>query len=439
MPSEILPNTAPCPCSVCCVTDDEGVRNAQGICPICEATCAHCGGPREGHSSELGRCLECTVTCDDCGQEVDAVNGHGHCHDCVVVCAGCSDEVAEVDEHDHCEQCSIVCSDCGAHCSSSDDIDSYGHCSECCCQCPECGNALRSDDSLRDHGCVNCVSDEDDSEDDDGNNALHSYSFKPCPRFLSHGNGERTAMYFGMEIETELASGNLSSYMSDTDLPSEWYAKEDGSLNHGAEMVSHPGTMAYWETANWDWTKRAIKAGGRSYDASSCGMHVHVSRRALTGLAQWRIHKMFALNSEWVQRISRRISGRLERWAKVEPDTLGTEDRGKYDQDSNWVPKEVKSGYLAKKIKGGYGSDRYVALNLTSSTLEFRIFRGTLDKEAILRNLAIVCLLCNWASEGMTVQEMTPSKFLEWVGKSGYRYVSRRIILHVKELLKKCA
>jgi hypothetical protein len=63
------------------------------------------------------------------------------------------------------------------------------------------------------------------------------------------------------------------------------YLKEDSSINTGGykgfEMVSHPATLEYYASNKnlWitlDYLRKVHNA--RSWDAKSCGLHIHISR-----------------------------------------------------------------------------------------------------------------------------------------------------------------
>jgi hypothetical protein len=97
--------------------------------------------------------------------------------------------------------------------------------------------------------------------------------------------------------------------------------------------------------------------GFKSWDAKTCGIHVHISRKAFKDSAHvWRFVQLFLKNkTEWVK-----LAGRnSKRWSSFDPDRLPILD-------------------ILKKKKN---PERYCAVNLCNyDTLEIRIFRGSLNE-----------------------------------------------------------
>lgn len=123
--------------------------------------------------------------------------------------------------------------------------------------------------------------------------------------------------------------------------------------------------------------------GYTSHNAGTCGLHCHVSRAALGDSYEEqedviaRILYFFEKHWNELVRFSRRTQNQLERWAS----------RYGY-QDS---PKEI-----LKKAKGGYG--RYGCVNLCNdSTIEFRMFRGTLKWNTLIATLQLIDRICDVA------------------------------------------
>lgn len=60
------------------------------------------------------------------------------------------------------------------------------------------------------------------------------------------------------------------------------YIKHDGFLSDGLEVVTHPMSLThYLHRMPWEQLRReALSRGYVSHQATTCGLHVHISRRA---------------------------------------------------------------------------------------------------------------------------------------------------------------
>jgi len=137
------------------------------------------------------------------------------------------------------------------------------------------------------------------------------------------------------------------------------FMKHDGSLKNGFEVVSLPMSLDSHRN-KWSSFFRMVKKTDLEV-RSTCGMHVHVSRELLT---QFQIGKIIIfLYSPQNNAFIRQIAGR--------------------------IPPKQFAELNAKKLKDVKNHhNRYSALNLTNpETIEFRLFRGTFNKEEVLKNI----------------------------------------------------
>ena len=162
------------------------------------------------------------------------------------------------------------------------------------------------------------------------------------------------------------------------------YAKHDGSLSEGYELVSHPLTLEYHkEIMPWaDVMDTAINMGYRSHQTSTCGLHIHVNRNGLgetyTDQEDVISRVVYFIEAHWNELLifSRRTEANINRWA------------GRYGLSEN-----TKVTYDKAKKNNCLG--RYVCLNLyNSNTIEFRIFRGTLKYETFIAAIELVDEIC---------------------------------------------
>ena len=294
-----------------------------------------------------------------------------------------------------CEHCldeeTIVCADCGTRLWNDSNAGSDDHplCQRCYdssyTTCERCGRLLLYDDA-----CYLNNGDEDYPYCEScyqqlRRGGIHSYDYKPLPIF--YGVGPR---YFGVELEIDgageydsnadkiLAIGNLDEPRV--------YCKHDGSLDEGFEIVSHPATL-YSHMHSFPWEQMmnaAVSMGYRSHQATTCGLHVHISRDAFGRTEQAQeaaiARLLFFVEKHWNEllKFSRRTNRQLERWAA----RYGYKD----------TPKEMMDH--AKSYHYG----RYTCVNLTNTeTVEIRIFRGTLKYNTFIATLQLVNRLCDVA------------------------------------------
>ena len=167
------------------------------------------------------------------------------------------------------------------------------------------------------------------------------------------------------------------------------YSKNDCTC--AVEIVSHPFSWNYWMLYGKELFKTLVQKlkdnNLYGYNAHNSGMHIHVSRKALKVSD---IVKMVSFvynpdNFKFILDISQRHLSRLEEWANPWMDT---------DTWNNLV-KIARNHQEAR-----YHSQRDTAINLQNrNTVEFRIFRGTLNFMSFCKNLEFVRSLCLWAKE----------------------------------------
>ena len=227
--------------------------------------------------------------------------------------------------------------------------------------CDECGDAYWDGDG---HYCP----------EEESSHLINSYSYKPRPYFFG------TATYhmgFELEVESDGNSIRDGAEVVSNALGERIYLKEDGSLNQGFEIVTHPHSLdEYQQHFDWDALKSLRRMGFRSWDTSTCGLHVHVSRTAF-GIPNSRkdITKVQAHELRFMKLIYdndrqiSRLAGRTSSYATFED-----------------------KGHLVSKIKyGSQHNGRYSAINSENSeTLEVRVFRGSLKPERVLMALELV-------------------------------------------------
>ena len=289
--------------------------------------------------------------CNDCFYEM-----HSYCHNCDDSIRNDESYYSDITNYDYCEQC-------------YHNVHSY---------CENCNHDYWTED-----GC-------------ECGTAIHSYSYKPDPIFFKSPK-EKSTYFLGVELETE-SKGNSNSECAEEldDISDLIYLKNDSSINDGFEVVTHPFSDC-WYTEHKSIFNDVLSTlrdnGFRSYNTTTCGIHIHITKRYLSGLDIAKLHLFFCENEEFIKVISQRKTNNLDQWGKIK--------------------KDKKAIYDQSKKKGG--SERYTAINLQNhQTIEFRIFRGTLNENSYHKNIEFVIALCKFVKV-TSLQQLTQNQFYNYI------------------------
>lgn len=335
---------------------------------------------------------ETKMTCLECGAVVD------------------SDTIHHFDGYDLCEHCfnsvTTVCDNCGTRIwrenSEGDAVHTLcSHCYEYSyTNCEDCGRLIHNEDAYYEEGgdypyCWECFEKLKDC-------AIKSYSYKPEPIFYGSG------IYYGVELEIDKGGeehDNAQKLLNIANKTEErLYCKHDGSIMEGFEMVSHPMSLDY-HTKEMNWSEifeKAIEMDYRSHNTSTCGLHVHVSRKAFgKDFEEQEVsiaRVVYFVEKHWNELVnfSRRTIDNLNHWA------------ARYATISDTTTETYEK---AKSKRMG----RYVAVNtLNYETIEFRLFRGTLRHKTFIATLQLVDEICKCAINlsNNEMEEMSWSEFV---------------------------
>jgi hypothetical protein len=231
-------------------------------------------------------------------------------------------------------------------------------------------------------------------------NGLCFYSENVLNRCAHAEPGKRLVM--GVELEME-SSGNesVSRMVRRVGGPvqEQYILKSDGSLRDGIELVTVPLTLReHADKLDWETTLAPYReAGFISGSTTTCGIHIHVNRAALSALT---IGKLLVFLNSQKQDLSAFVSN---------------------------VAQRKPTGYCArypKKLRAGknISSDKYDALHLLPKTVEFRIFRGNMRPERVLKNLEFVHALCTYMPTCSVTQIENVQQFLAWLYDNRKQY-----------------
>jgi hypothetical protein len=309
--------------------------------------------------------VRCTYKCGECEVVKLLAGRHDNLQvDGTPTCTTCIDDLSSRDQIGRCPYCGQYFTHM-MYCEQRD----RELCESCYDQgwdCDECGYTIYAGD---DHECYR-----------DRDSLIYDYSHKPRPEFYG-----RDDYYFGIELEVEdkceWGCNSGAEIVLET-VGNRMYMKHDGSLDNGFEIVSHPHSLDELKNeVNWGFLTRLKNAGFRSWDTSTCGLHVHVSRTAFRKNGkhdeahELRFQKLIYDNDKHVSA----IAGRETSYARF-----------------------ADKGNLVPKVKHG---------------LEIRVFRGSLKKQRVLSAVEFIHSAVEY-TRNMKIDPKT--KQLSWVRFMGY-------------------
>jgi hypothetical protein len=281
--------------------------------------------------------------------------------------------------------------------------------------------------------CDSCDShywegDDHDCDDDYDSGVIHDYSYKPRPYFFPpKERSPDTRLYFGIELEVEATRGERleCAEVVQANLGERAYLKYDGSLNNGFEIVTHPHTLEAFRK-DFAFDKFAIfrRSGLRSWDTSTCGLHVHVSRDAFGVPYDSR-------TDNYSEHINSRQTHEV-RFMKLIYDNE-TQVCKLAGRKSGYAHFEDKGNLMSKARGPGY--DRHVAVNTENdTTLEVRIFKGSLRPERVLGAIEFVHAGVEYTRN---LKVNGKNRALSWLAFCGYVHANQEQYSNLYSLMLK--
>lgn len=211
--------------------------------------------------------------------------------------------------------------------------------------------------------------------------------------FVKHKtNSDVRAMpYMGIELEVDKGgesdntADEVENLFSLTDDNEFIYFESDGSIDNGFEIITNPATLSFHCSLRGNYERMfryLVKRGYRSFNTRTCGFHIHVNRDYFgrrNDIQADNIRKVLVICDKFwdnLAKFSRRDADSLSRWA------------GRY----NVAPEEVIDNMRADSLS------RYRCVNLCNArTIEFRMFKGTLNPLSFYGSLELVNNICVYA------------------------------------------
>jgi len=299
----------------------------------------------------------------------------------------------------------VLCDMCGLISTSRRKVSHYNHSSVC----DTCSTRLK----LHDIDVNSFVA---------KNFKINAYGHNPNLLNFEKFTSEATPLYMGVELEVDSESLRTDDFESGEDNGDDngdydhdeknlhsvmalnvlsggkdvVYAKTDGSLSNGFEIITHPMTLAkHTKSMKWQSGMDLLsKLGYRSHNTTTCGLHVHINRSffgstsSVQNINAAKISYLLEKNMVDVIKFTRRKQYELSRWA-----TFGSVYTSlNYADSTGQLLGEKTKSLLSKNFSRYYPKrNKYIALNtMHSNTYEFRIFKGTLNFGSFLATLQFV-------------------------------------------------
>lgn len=296
-----------------------------------------------------------------------------------------------------------ICSHCGRPIGRNEynTVDGNTFCYECYCnlyrRCDRCGETFAVDNENRvETLCPNCRK---------RNFVLPYHRYSPPLEFYGN-NKNNTVPYLGVELEVDEGgeSDRIVKQLMKMINPKDKifvYCSHDGSLREGFEIITQPATLKYHTSIKGMYEQMfqfLLKKGYLSHDTATCGIHVHFNRNFYEENEELYITRLlYLVDKFWdeIVRFSRRSQRRLDRYSK-KVDCPPTD----YYKCSN---------------KSGNHDYHYYAINLANeNTIEFRMFKGSLNIDTFMATLQFVhnCIVC---AKEKTAEEIQHMEFEELI------------------------
>lgn len=352
--------------------------------------CCGCGISYAPYEEDPGRyCRECAIACEDCDileRPCDMIEVHYYTSSARPVekwlCADCTHETAT-----RCDICRDYWLD--EHMSRTARRESIcPNCAEHYFVCDACGELYHEDniqydaDSERNY-CTNCYDNVMAETDSAG-----MYDYGCGPGFGKYRiDGEehyredrKTLAYYGIELETGKGKYEGAEAISEKFSPF-LFCQKDSSIT-GLELTSQPASERYWRESGFQKLFRAcaiLRENGHEGHGYG-GIHIHMSLSAISSPELFRLLDLFYGDRG-------ESKERLNFWLAV--------SQRKQEALQQWAAIRQVSGELIQKMAEEKRSHlaRYVAVNVTENTVEFRLFNSSLKENRIRARFEIVWAL----------------------------------------------
>lgn len=277
--------------------------------------------------------------------------------------------------------------------------------------CYNCGDQYEQSDMctseydgyLRCEGCHDSHIEDNSEPESDSADRINYHDYKPRPVFFSDDGSYysnpmgmpvdgmyRPNPHFGVELEVEAMRGDRYEGVDIAERFNEglFYLKEDGSLGNGFEIVTHPMSLGYVQnhaTQLWRAMDGLRRAGFRAWKTSTCGLHIHISKKSFHNDAHQQKFVYFIYHKDNTDSLVK-FAGRNSHWSKFRKDLyLGHDENSEpFEVEREVTILEAIKGVRKDGSRAPQSWDRYLAVNSrNTATHELRFFRPSLQPHAL--------------------------------------------------------
>jgi len=207
------------------------------------------------------------------------------------------------------------------------------------------------------------------------------------PPFKIRNHDAKNKLIMGMELETEIyeeedcvgiQTRKFKNFLEKEGILDFYHIKGDCSLDYGIELITQPFSLEYIKK-NHLLAKTLNELRKRKFDSENesgnAGIHIHIDRSYFSNPDLIKMRLFFALNQEYLWRLS-----------------------GRYSKDNEYCEYEEYDYYSL--MDRPLHTPKYSALNLgLSNTVEIRIFNSTLNYKRIMGYFEFVESICKYVKE----------------------------------------
>ena len=242
-------------------------------------------------------------------------------------------------------------------------------------RCEDCDELVPDDEveEVNGHYYCSCCAESHNYE----NNGICNYHAHHSADPIFYGDTENNAHpYLGVELEVDMGGyyDDVADEVKNIMGYDFIYQESDGSIDDGFENITQPATLKYHESKEDDYHKMfryLVHKGYRSHNTRTCGLHVHFNRSFFDNKDEYIENLLYIMDKFWneMSKFSRRTNNRLNEWAR------------KHEKTPTEIIIDMHN----------HNETRYYAINLTNNdTIEFRMFRGTLNPNSFFATLEMV-------------------------------------------------
>ena len=266
--------------------------------------------------------------------------------------------------------------------------------------------------------------------------SIHSYSYKPKAWFYRWDNNRpvcnrepKDKLNIGFELEilkkVDCSINEMHQVAQEINDLGLFYCKTDSSIGgSGFEIVSHPMTFECARKLDLNSMIFRHQDKFKSFRTRSCGMHIHVSRKAFNDMQLYKFVLMLNEYKNFTHFISQRRDTREYRnWSNFIDGMHGkikTQSSSKYKY---WMRNKDTDNKFKLKYQADvdYGS-RYQVVNLQNrQTIEIRCFKGNLSENGFRKNLEFVESLYYFCKD-TSLQDLNINSYVKYVRNDAKYY-----------------